>query len=432
MFLTGVALQNFDDAAVAANNARLEKCVELASRIGDGGFFQSFLEDQWTAATKMKKKDFIREASLVFLIETVSRSKAEIKFHPFFFGLLSHVLQLHADRARPVREAAAQLAYVMMTELPCAHELPNVILPIVEEVVGDEMAKWQCKQGCFWLLSTLAKSQPVAVAAALPKIIPLITETMWDTKQEVVTAATQAMTDVFGVVTNLDLVPFIPALVASTADPSLVPQTMEKLAATTFVAEVRTPTLSIVQPLLLRALAERSTKIMRCAALVTGNLCVLVREHEEAAAFVQAVRQPLDSCVDASGDEDFCEVGRRALAIIDKVKSNIREEKLMVVNTNMKVVRRDMAVLLKELAPSFDLEDSGFRTALTHSAGEPSRLPPPRRRNTRARARARDVRFGVAPRRFSCSAWPPAPLTCLPPLACNRPDAPLAQAFSPD
>lgn len=130
------------------------------------------------------------------------------------------------------------------------------------------------------------------------------------------------MTAVFSVVTNLDLIPFIPALVASTADPAKVPQTMEALAATTFVAEVRTPTLSIVQPLLLRALAERSTKILRCAALVTGNLCVLVREHEEAAAFVQAVREPLQRCVDASGDEDFVEVGRRSLGIIDQVRPN--------------------------------------------------------------------------------------------------------------
>lgn len=40
------------------------------------------------------------------------------------------------------------------------------------------MAKWQAKEGAFWLLATLAKSQPRAVADTLPKIIPMITETM--------------------------------------------------------------------------------------------------------------------------------------------------------------------------------------------------------------------------------------------------------------
>jgi len=51
------------------------------------------------------------------------------------------------------------------------------------------------------------------------------------------------------------------------------------------------------------------------------------------------------------------------------VKEDIREEKMLVINTNMKLVRRDMAVLLKELAPDFNLDDAGFRSALTHSAG---------------------------------------------------------------
>lgn len=53
----------------------------------------------------------------MFLVELVARTKAERKFDPFYFGLLGHILQLHADRAKPVRDAAAQLAYVIATAL---------------------------------------------------------------------------------------------------------------------------------------------------------------------------------------------------------------------------------------------------------------------------------------------------------------------------
>ena len=53
---------------------------------------------------------------------------------------------------------------------------------------------------------------------------------------------------------NLDIEPFVPTLIQCIVKIDEVPECVHKLAATTFVQQVESPTLSILGPLLMRGL----------------------------------------------------------------------------------------------------------------------------------------------------------------------------------
>ncbi|KAG0060377.1 translational elongation factor EF-1 alpha, partial [Podila epicladia] len=126
------------------------------------------------------------------------------------------------------------------------------------------------KIGAMDILSGLTFSAPQQISAALSDIIPIISETMWDSKPEVRDQATKTITDCFNVVGNPDLISSIPYL----------------LAATTFVTTVEEPTLAIMCPLLVRGLAERTPSIQRQTAVIIDNMCKLVENPAHAQQFL--------------------------------------------------------------------------------------------------------------------------------------------------
>ena len=75
----------------------------------------------------------------------------------------------------------------------------------------------------------------------------------------------------------------IPKLVKCMSDPTFVPLCIKSLSNTTFVAEVTAPPLSVLVPLLTRALNDRSKEVQRRAVVVIDNLVKLVRDPVVAA-----------------------------------------------------------------------------------------------------------------------------------------------------
>jgi elongation factor 3 len=85
---------------------------------------------------------------------------------------------------------------------------------------------------------------------------------------------------------NADLVPHIPSLVKCMSDPTSVPACIRSLSNTTFVAEVTSPALAVLVPLLTHALNDRSMEVQRRTVIVIDNLVKLVRDPNIAAVYL--------------------------------------------------------------------------------------------------------------------------------------------------
>ena len=68
--------------------------------------------------------------------------------------------------------------------------------------------------------------------------------------------------------------------------PDAVPACVKSLSSTTFVAEVTSPALAVLVPLLLRALNDRSMEVQRRSVVVIDNLVKLVRDPQVAAVYL--------------------------------------------------------------------------------------------------------------------------------------------------
>ncbi|TPX71914.1 hypothetical protein SpCBS45565_g00827 [Spizellomyces sp. 'palustris'] len=277
-----------------------DECVSIAADLG--GVIKSIglhtlqtcgVLENLTQQAQNKKSGLAREGALLGLhgLARVLGRAGE----PYLLPLLSIILDCYADKGQPVREAG-EMAVGTLMSLPSPYAT-RIVLPMLYDAMGR---KWQTRVGALEVMGKLANSAPEQIALALPEIIPQVTECLHDTKTEVSQAATKCMMNVCKVANNPDIAPHLPMLVSCMARPTEVPECIQKLSATTFVAEVTGPSLAIMVPLLVRALNERSAAVLRPAAVITDNLCKLVRDPADAGQFLPQLLPGLDKIIETA------------------------------------------------------------------------------------------------------------------------------------
>ncbi|KAI8981601.1 P-loop containing nucleoside triphosphate hydrolase protein [Mycotypha africana] len=249
--------------------------------------------DKLLASIKNKKSGLEREGGLIGF-----NAMAEVMTHevePLLINYLEIFLDLYADKGQVVQEAATVVSRTLVDMIP--PEATKILLPVLFKGMGHgcgNSKKWQTKIGALKLLQRFTERAPEQIGECLPEIIPAVSDCLADTKKDVATVAEKAMLKICSVGGNPDIQKHMKDLVLCMGNPTLVPETIEKLAQTTFVAEVNGPTLAIMVPLLTRALNERSTTILRQTVVITDNLCKLVRDPRTAAQFLPQLYPGID------------------------------------------------------------------------------------------------------------------------------------------
>ncbi|ORX96403.1 hypothetical protein K493DRAFT_217542 [Basidiobolus meristosporus CBS 931.73] len=292
------------DSIYTAETSR--ECAENADKLGallkDDGIvaLERFgIVDNLTSAVNNKKSGIARESGLIGFASMIRAMGPTVE--PFFIPSLPLIFGSYADKGEVVREAA-ESAIAELFLLPPPIGLSTVFLETLFEILSSG-ARWQAKAAACELISKIPEKAPDNIAANLVSIIPPVSECLHDTKREVATAARKAMIAIVGVVRNQDIVPFITDLVQCMAEPDKVPDTINKLSATTFVADVNGPTLSVLIPLLVRALSNRSQSVLRKTVIIVDNLCRLVNNPKEAGQYLPELLPGIDRIIETSSPE---------------------------------------------------------------------------------------------------------------------------------
>lgn len=222
-----------------------------------------------------------REGSLLII-----RALAEIvgkPAEPFVLtGFLAAAIDECGSASSAVREAAEDTATALVA-LASPWAFPRLICPML--LLSLTSAEWRVKYTALECLSQCALTSPNQVNYLLPKLIPEITNQVFDTKAQVTKAAASALLAICKTCRNPDVLPAIPAVVAAICKPADTYKAVEELMATTFVAPVDAATLSILCPVLARALKEKLAIRKRAACLVIKNMSRLVESPEDVAPF---------------------------------------------------------------------------------------------------------------------------------------------------
>ncbi|ESK92233.1 elongation factor 3 [Moniliophthora roreri MCA 2997] len=302
----------------SSRGSAAQHLAAIAQKEGPTALQSAGFQDAVVKALADKKSPAAREGAAE-AVATISKSGAVKALEPTFVdsGIYAALLETFADKMPAVRTAAVEAVREYTAAMnPWATAL---ILPTLLHEIKTA-GKWQIKTGALTILNQLVKSAPVQTARLMPEIIPVLSEAIWDTKADVKKAARDSLTKATALVSNKDIERFIPALIKALINPvEEVPNTIALLAATTFVSEVDSPTLSLMVPLLSRGLNEKLTAIKRKVAVIVDNMSKLVDNAATVRPFIPKLLPGLIKVETTIGDPEARSVVQRAINTLRQV-----------------------------------------------------------------------------------------------------------------
>ncbi|RUP48432.1 armadillo-type protein [Jimgerdemannia flammicorona] len=306
-----------------------------------------------------KKDAKAREAALT----TIAALTANHENEPYLLALLPTILELLADKQASVRTAASVASNAIVHSLN-----PNATKTLLPTLyAGIEYSrKWQTKNGTLTLISVLVKTAPQQIIHHIPEIIPLVSECMWDSKDEVRVSAKATMTTVCGLISNKDIEQFIPALISCIANPEEVSSCIRKLGATTFVQAVEAPTMVIMVPVLSRGLNERQNAIRRLTAVIIDNMSKLVESPSIAAPFLPKLLPGLKKLEDEVADPECRTVVAKAYATLLRVSGADKDGNIKEAAVEAKLSEEDVTESLKAILKPYGEIDTFFAPTVAY------------------------------------------------------------------
>jgi elongation factor 3 len=277
------------------------------------------------------KKDAVaREKAALAVTAIAQHSEVSAHVEPYLVSLLPNLLGAVGDKITAVKNAATA-AVLAIAEAISPNAAKAILPPVVDSLLHAQ--KWQEKMAALDIIDSLVRTAKSQLAYRVPELIPVISESMWDTKKEVKDRAYKTMEKLCELIVNRDIERFIPELIKCIAKPENVPETVHLLGATTFVTEVQEPTLALMVPLLDRGLAERETAIKRKAAVIVDNMCKLVDDPNIVAPFLPKMMPGLQKNYDTLADPEAREKTKQALDTLIRVGA-VKDGKIPEVRTD--------------------------------------------------------------------------------------------------
>ena len=155
---------------------------------------------------------------------------------------------------------------------------------------GISNTNWQTKLLSLELLGEFSDRSIVPFSKTLSKVMPVVSNSMWDTKKEVKEVAKNVTKKVMNTCQNNDIKDLIDVIVNTIENPENVGETLYKLSSTVFVQSVDNPTLSIIVPILIRGCHEKKIESKRQVCVITDNMCKLIDYPHEASTFLPELK----------------------------------------------------------------------------------------------------------------------------------------------
>ncbi|PNS14779.1 Elongation factor 3 [Sphaceloma murrayae] len=314
----------------------------LANSVGHRGLINYDVLKTFKAAATDKKNPGRREGSMFALGALFERFPQKHRLAEALFLLqedycVTLALDALADKASTVKEGARYALDALFDNLGPEAKVFG-LLPIVLRYLTKVSGKWQGTVGAFELVGRMADKAKMgmgsgeeedikdvlrsAMGKQLEGMIPIVEAGMHDLKAEVAKQAIKTMNSLTTLLQNEDVAPRIPLLINSMEKPSTesLQKAIHALSQTTFVAEVDSPVLALLTPLLERSLNTPTTsqEVIRQTVIVVENLTKLVHNPVEARVFLPKLKPGVQGVKDRASLPEVREIAQRALNVIQK------------------------------------------------------------------------------------------------------------------
>jgi len=245
---------------------------------------------------------------------------------PYALPLLPLVLDALADKAAPVRAAAAAALDALAGDSLCPAGAALAIPVLLAVLIDEARCKWQTREGALKVLARLAADAPAQVQARLPDVVPPVSTATMDPKPAVAQAAADAGAACFALVGNRDIAHLVADLLHCVSRADELGDVVAKLSAATFVQSVEAPALAIMVPLLVRALRdENQTPVKRKACVIIANMTKLVASPADVLDFVPKLAPGVEKLARAAADPELRDTAAAALTVLERAAAEAAE-----------------------------------------------------------------------------------------------------------
>ena len=206
------------------------------------------------------------------------------------------------------------------------NDLISVLNPYAFESVYREISKVftgvksQSKVLGLKVICQYSIIHPSIIASNLYLIIESLIDLVSDIKKEVKVAVQECWVAICATIENVDIQPIINTMIEGYMNPSTKTEnSLEVLASTPFVNDIDIPTLSLLIPMLVRAMRENKVVCQRKAAVVMDTLCKLIKNPVYARIFYNKLIWILDKGINEIAIEEVRNVCTRSKATLNKV-----------------------------------------------------------------------------------------------------------------
>lgn len=297
--------------AAAAKAFVNDKCPNIACLSPAAGLTHA-LND--ILSTSDKKKANQREVALIVVEAIIAKHGPAAA--PYVASFLAPALTLMSDKnSKNVQTVAGRVATAIVDSLnPVAKRA--VCLSMLVNALSIQ-SKWQTQAGSLKLISKVAVDAPQEIGSCMPELVPAVAPLMCESKDAVSGGSKDAMQKMCAGIDNPDVKPLIPHLMSALGNPAEVEETIYKLAATTFVAQVECNALAIIVPLLKRAFQTRSTPLKRISAKIITNMAKLVERPSDVEPFIPTLMPALKRASDEISDPEARSVCAESVEVLD-------------------------------------------------------------------------------------------------------------------
>ncbi|KAJ9469372.1 eIF-2-alpha kinase activator GCN1 [Diplonema papillatum] len=196
-------------------------------------------------------------------------------YEPYVIHQIRLVVDAFADKEQGVKKAAEECAAAMMKSL--SHfGVRQILPPLIKSFDTDN---WRTKVSALNLLGQMSYCSPKQLAAALPKVMPVLRETLADSHREVQQNAWDALRRVGGVITNPEIAAHANQLLDALRRPTEeTDNALEALLYTRFANVIDAASLAVIEPIIRRGLAERTSSTKQKAAQIVGSVALVIED----------------------------------------------------------------------------------------------------------------------------------------------------------
>ncbi|KAG1084012.1 hypothetical protein G6F42_021968 [Rhizopus arrhizus] len=188
--------------AAASDEDREAVAAELAAVVKANGVLSLKPVIEQLKKDIVSKKSAGARAGAVAAIVALTNENLEGQAEPYIVSFIANLLELQADKQTAIKDAAEAAAKNLASKVnPLACPL---LVPYILEGLGNS-CKWQTKMLALELLVDLTNVHPKEFFVAIPDVIPVVSDCMWDTKADVKKQATETMATICKLIENKDI-----------------------------------------------------------------------------------------------------------------------------------------------------------------------------------------------------------------------------------